>query len=139
MFFQSAFESRPILLKHKAFQFYRPSAFAIAQTVVDVPLVFIQVALFDLVVYMMANLSRTPSQFFISLLFVFITTMTIYAMFRAVGSLVGSLDVATRITGVLIQAMVVYTGYLIPPSSASNTPPFHLHLRYRRAAKNRRT
>ncbi|KAK5123595.1 hypothetical protein LTR85_002633 [Meristemomyces frigidus] len=111
----SAFESRPILLKHKAFQFYRPAAFAIAQTVVDIPLVFVQVTIFDIVVYFMAHLSRTPSQFFISLLFLFMLTMTMYALFRAVGALVGSLDVATRITGVLIQALVVYTGYLIPP------------------------
>ncbi|KAK5688745.1 ATP-binding cassette transporter snq2 [Elasticomyces elasticus] len=111
----SAFESRPILLKHKAFQFYRPAAYAIAQTVVDIPLVLVQVTIFDVVVYFMAGLSRTASQFFISLLFLFIVTMTMYAMFRAVGSLVGSLDVATRITGVMIQALVVYTGYLIPP------------------------
>lgn len=55
----------------QAFQFYRPSAFAIAQTVVDVPLVFVQVTIFDVVVYFMSNLSRTPSQFFISLLFLF--------------------------------------------------------------------
>ncbi|KAJ9640372.1 ATP-binding cassette transporter snq2 [Coniosporium tulheliwenetii] len=111
----SAFESRPILLKHKSFSFYRPAAYAIAQTVVDVPLVFIQVLIFDVVVYFMTNLARTPSQFFISLLFLFILTMTMYAFFRAVGALVGSLDVATRITGVAIQALVVYTGYLIPP------------------------
>ena len=113
---QAAFESRPILLKHKSFQFYRPAAFAIAQTVVDVPLVLIQVTIFDVVVYFMANLSRTASQFFISLLFLFFLTMTMYAFFRAIGSLVSSLDVATRITGVAIQALVVYTGYLIPPS-----------------------
>jgi ATP-binding cassette subfamily G (WHITE) protein 2 (SNQ2) len=111
----SAFESRPILLKHKSFSFYRPAAYAIAQTVIDVPLVFVQVFIFDIVVYFMANLSRTPSQFFISLLFLWIITMTMYAFFRAIGSLVGSLDVATRITGVAIQALVVYTGYLIPP------------------------
>lgn len=62
--------------------------------------------------------------------------MTMYAFFRAIGALVGSLDVATRVTGVAIQvgfitkigimasltnlhiqALVVYTGYLIPPSS----------------------
>lgn len=43
--------------------------------------------------------------------------MTIYAMFRSIGSLLGSLDAATRVTGVLIQAIVVYTGYLIPPQS----------------------
>jgi ATP-binding cassette subfamily G (WHITE) protein 2 (SNQ2) len=111
----SAFESRPILLKHKSFSFYRPAAYAIAQTVVDVPLVLIQVFIFDIVVYFMANLSRTASQFFISLLLLWIITMTMYAFFRAIGSLVGSLDVATRITGVAIQALVVYTGYLIPP------------------------
>ncbi|KAF2642827.1 hypothetical protein P280DRAFT_276326 [Massarina eburnea CBS 473.64] len=112
----SAFESRPILLKHKSFSFYRPAAYAIAQTVVDVPLVLVQVVIFDIVVYFMANLQRTASQFFISLLFLWLLTMTMYAFFRAIGALVGSLDVATRITGVAIQALVVYTGYLIPPS-----------------------
>jgi ABC-type multidrug transport system ATPase subunit len=105
----AAFESKPILLKHKSFSFYRPSAYAIAQTVVDVPLVFIQCLLFDIVVYFMANLSRTPSQFFISLLFLFIITMTMYAFFRAVGALLGSLDAATRVTGVAIQILVVYS------------------------------
>lgn len=112
----AAFESRPILLKHKSFSFYRPAAYAIAQTVVDVPLVLIQVVIFDVVVYFMANLQRTASQFFISLLFLWLLTMTMYAFFRAIGALVGSLDAATRITGVAIQALVVYTGYLIPPS-----------------------
>ena len=112
----AAFESRPILLKHKSFSFYRPAAYAIAQTVVDIPLVLVQVVIFDLVVYFMVNLQRTASQFFISLLFLWIVTMTMYAFFRAIGSLVGSLDIATRITGVAIQALVVYTGYLIPPS-----------------------
>lgn len=112
----AAFESRPILLKHKSFSFYRPAAYAIAQTVIDIPLVLIQVFIFDIVVYFMANLSRTASQFFISLLLLWIITMTMYAFFRAIGALVGSLDVATRITGVAIQALVVYTGYLIPPS-----------------------
>ncbi|KAF2874539.1 ABC-2 type transporter-domain-containing protein [Massariosphaeria phaeospora] len=112
----AAFESRPILLKHKSFSFYRPAAYAIAQTVVDIPLVLVQVFIFDVVVYFMANLQRTASQFFISLLLLWIITMTMYAFFRAIGALVGSLDVATRVTGVAIQALVVYTGYLIPPS-----------------------
>lgn len=41
--------------------------------------------------------------------------MNMYAFFRAIGSLVKSLDIATRITGVAIQTLIVYTGYLIPP------------------------
>ncbi|KAJ5956072.1 hypothetical protein N7501_010351 [Penicillium viridicatum] len=111
----AAFESRPILMKHKSFSFYRPAAYALAQVVVDVPLVFIQVVLFDIIVYFMANLARTPSQFFINLLFIFILTMTMYSFFRALGAICASLDVATRLTGVSIQALIVYTGYLIPP------------------------
>ncbi|KAI9889804.1 MAG: hypothetical protein M1814_004906 [Vezdaea aestivalis] len=112
----SAFSSRPILMKHKSFSFYRPAAYAIAQTIIDVPLVLTQVTIFNIVVYFMANLGRTASQFFISLLIVFALTMNMYAFFRAIGALVESLDVATRITGVAIQALIVYTGYLIPPT-----------------------
>lgn len=111
----AAFESRPILLKHKSFSFYRPAAYAIAQTVVDVPLVLIQVFIFDIVVYFMSGLQRTASQFFISLLFLFSLTMLMYAVFRSIGALSGSLDAATRVTGVVIQILIVYSGYLIPP------------------------
>ncbi|KKK21456.1 ABC transporter [Aspergillus ochraceoroseus] len=109
------FHHRPVMLKHKSFSFYRPSAYALAQVVVDVPIIFIQVTLFELIVYFMANLARTPSQFFINFLFIFLLTMTMYSFFRTIGSLSTSLDVATRVTGVSIQALIVYTGYLIPP------------------------
>lgn len=95
--------------------FYRPAAFAIAQTVVDIPLVLVQVLIFDLIVYFMSDLARTPSQFFISLLILWVITMSMYSFFRAFGALCKSLDVATQFTGVAIQALIVYTGYLIPP------------------------
>lgn len=96
--------------------FYRPAAYAIAQTVVDIPLVLIQVFIFDVIIYFMSNLSRTASQFFISLLILWAITMNMYAFFRAIGAMVKSLDIATRITGISIQILIVYTGYLIPPT-----------------------
>lgn len=113
----SAFESKPILLKHKSFSFYRPAAFAIAQTVVDVPLVFMQVVLFNIIIYFMAHLSRTASQFFIATLILWLVTMVTYAFFRAISAWCTTLDTATRFTGVAVQIVVVYTGYLIPPGS----------------------
>ncbi|KAI1139490.1 ABC-2 type transporter [Hypoxylon sp. FL0543] len=113
----AAFESKPILLKHKNFSFYRPAAFTIAQTVVDIPLVLIQVVLFDVIIYWMAGLSATASQFFISILILWTVTMTTYAFFRALSAVFKTLDDATKVTGVAIQILVVYTGYLIPPSS----------------------
>ena len=111
-----AFSSKPILLKHKSYSFYRPSAYAIAQTVVDVPLVLIQVFIFDVVVYFMSNLARSASQFFISILILWAITMSMYSFFRALGALTGSLDIASRFTGISIQIFIVYTGYLIPPT-----------------------
>ncbi|KAF7554386.1 hypothetical protein G7Z17_g2939 [Cylindrodendrum hubeiense] len=113
----SAFVSKPILLKHKSFSFYRPAAFAIAQTVVDVPLVFIQVFIFNVIIYFMANLSRTASQFFITTLILWLVTMVTYAFFRALSAWCKTLDVATRFTGLSMQILIVYTGYLIPPDS----------------------
>ncbi|KDN70652.1 putative ABC-2 type transporter [Colletotrichum sublineola] len=113
----AAFESKPILLKHKSFSFYRPAAFAIAQTVVDVPLVFIQVVLFNVIIYWMSNLARTASQFFIATLILWLVTMVTYAFFRAISAWCKTLDDATRFTGVSVQILIVYTGYLIPPSS----------------------
>lgn len=75
-----------------------------------------QVLIFDLIVYFMSGLARTASQFFINLLILWAITMNMYAFFRAVGAMVRSLDVATRITGIAIQILIVYTGYLIPPN-----------------------
>lgn len=113
----AAFEAKPILLKHKNFSFYRPSAYAIAQTVVDVPLVFVQVAIFDVIIYWMAGLSATASQFFISILLLFTVTITTYSFFRSIAGVFKTLDDATKVTGVFIQILIVYTGYLIPPAS----------------------
>jgi ABC-type multidrug transport system ATPase subunit len=83
---------------------------------VDVPLVFVQVLLFSIIVYWMGNLRRTASAFFISLLVQFFQTMSMYSFFRAVGALSRNLDVATIATGPAIQALIVYAGYLIPPT-----------------------
>ena len=41
--------------------------------------------------------------------------MSMYSFFRALGALCKSLDTATQFSGVAIQALIVYTGYLIPP------------------------
>lgn len=53
--------------------------------------------------------------------------MATYAFFRAISALCPTLDDATRFTGVSIQILVVYTGYLIPPSQMK---PWFGWLRY---------
>lgn len=112
----AAFQSKPILLKHKSFSFHRPAAFALAQTVVDVPLVFVQVILFNVIIYWMGGLAASASQFFISCLILWLVTMVTYAFFRSISALCNTLDDATKFTGIAIQILIVYTGYLIPPA-----------------------
>ncbi|KAL6901095.1 pleiotropic drug resistance protein [Trichoderma evansii] len=113
----AAFSSKPIMLKQKSFSFYRPAAYAIAQTVMDVPLVLIQIILFNTLIYFMADLARTASQYFICTLILWQVTMVTYAFFRCLAAWCPTLDEATRFTGVSLQILIVYTGYLIPPSS----------------------
>ncbi|KAI5299871.1 hypothetical protein KEM55_001322, partial [Ascosphaera atra] len=110
------FDRRPVIYKHRALSMYRPAAFALAQVLADVPQLLIQVAIFDIVVYFLSNLARTASQFFICYLFTFLITMTMYSFFRAIGAISASLDVATRMTGLCLQFLVVYTGYFLPPT-----------------------
>lgn len=74
-----------------------------------------QVTIFNLIVYFMSGLQRTATRFFIANLFLYLLTMTVYAAFRAIGATAPSLDAATRLTGLGMQALVVYTDYIIPP------------------------
>lgn len=53
----TAFESRPILAKQKAFAFYRPSAWALANIVADMPVLAIQVLVFSTVIYLMVRVA----------------------------------------------------------------------------------
>jgi len=43
--------------------------------------------------------------------------MSMYAFFRMLGALSASLDVAKKISGISIQALIVYAGYIIPRPS----------------------
>lgn len=42
--------------------------------------------------------------------------MTTYAFFRSIAAVFKSLDDATKVTGIAVQILIVYTGYLQPPS-----------------------
>ncbi|TGZ84441.1 hypothetical protein EX30DRAFT_131 [Ascodesmis nigricans] len=112
-----SFNTRPILLKHKSFSFYRPSAYALGLVLADLPQVAVQTLLWSVVIYFMAGLQQSASQFFTFLIITYFLTLALFSFFRSIAAFCGSLDVASRITGLAIQALVIYTGYLIPPES----------------------
>lgn len=55
---------RPIVNKHRAYTFYRPSALWLAQIVVDMLFSAAQILLFSIIVYFMCGLARDAGAFF---------------------------------------------------------------------------
>ncbi|KAE8343763.1 hypothetical protein BDV24DRAFT_172446 [Aspergillus arachidicola] len=108
-----SFSGRPVLVKHKGFAFFHPAAFCIAQITADIPVLLFQISIFSLVVYFMVGLTMSASGFFTYWILVFATTMVMTALFRAVGALFTTFDGASKVSGFLISALIMYTGYMI--------------------------
>jgi ABC-type multidrug transport system ATPase subunit/ABC-type multidrug transport system permease subunit len=125
------YQLRPILVRHQGFSFYRMSAFALSQVLIDAvstcvshefalaltyrlqPVIAGSSLVFSIILYFLVNLKREPGQFFIFWLFLWLVSMTTYALFRCLAAITPSLNIATRFSGLLIQAIVVYAGYTL--------------------------
>ena len=70
---------------------------------------------FNLVLYFMTNLRRTPSAFFIFLLFSFVTTLVMSTLFRTFGAMSRTLVQALVPSAIIILALNIYTGFVVPP------------------------
>ncbi|RAK81560.1 putative ABC multidrug transporter [Aspergillus fijiensis CBS 313.89] len=108
-----SFTGRPVLIKHKSFAYFHPAAFCIAQIAADIPMVLIQITVFGIIIYFMVGLTSSAAAFFTYWIMLFATTMCITAMFRAVGAAFRTFDGASKVSGFLISALVMYTGYMI--------------------------
>ncbi|KAG0784732.1 hypothetical protein G6F16_008005 [Rhizopus arrhizus] len=105
---------RPILEKHKQYALYRPSAFYIAQVVMDVPYAIVQVLLFEICAYFMMGLKLTAGAFFSFFIVLFFINMCMNGFFRFFGASTSSFFLATQLSGVILIAVTTYTGYTIP-------------------------
>jgi ABC-type multidrug transport system ATPase subunit len=70
-----SFTGRPVLIKHKAFAFYHPAAFCIAQIAADIPIIVFQISIFSIVLYFLVGLTTTASAFFTYWIVLISTTM----------------------------------------------------------------
>jgi ABC-type multidrug transport system ATPase subunit len=83
---------------------------------VDIPLKFAQAVCFNLIIYFMAGLRREPSQFFIFFLIAYISTFVMAAIFRTMAAVTKTVSQAMALSGVLVLAIVIYTGFVLPVS-----------------------
>lgn len=109
-----AVSGRAIVARHKDYAFYRPSAVAIARVVVDFPAIFCMVVPFTIIVYFMTQLDLDVSKFFIYFLFVYTTTFCITSLYRMFAALSPTIDDAVRFSGIALNVLILYVGYVIP-------------------------
>ena len=88
---------------------------AIASMLCDLPNKILTSIFFNLTLYFMTNLRRTPSAFFTFYLFSFMCLLAMSMIFRSIGALSRTLAQAMAPAAVLILALVIYTGFALPP------------------------
>lgn len=108
------YEQRPIVEKHASYAFCTPMAEAIASVIADLPVKFLANVAFNLALYFMANLRQTPAAFFIFFLFNFVATLSMSLIFRTVAQSTRTVTQAMVIAGVLIMALIIYSGFTPP-------------------------
>ncbi|EEA27208.1 ABC multidrug transporter, putative [Talaromyces marneffei ATCC 18224] len=110
----SLYDQRPIIEKQASYAFVHPFAEATGSIVADLPIKFVASAAFNVVLYFLAGLRREPSQFFIFFLFTFVATLAMSAIFRTLAAATKSLAQAMALAGIMVLAIVIYTGFVIP-------------------------
>lgn len=108
------YSQRPIVEKHTKYAFYHPFSEAIASMICDIPNKVLTSLMFNLTLYFMTNLRRTPSAFFVFYLFSFACILVMSMLFRSIGALSRTLAGAMAPAAVLILALVIYTGFTVP-------------------------
>ncbi|KGO49411.1 CDR ABC transporter [Penicillium expansum] len=115
-----AFRGRPILIKHKSFGYHHPAAYAIAILTAELPVVLFQCTIFSVVLYWMVGLKATAAAFFTFWIILIAITLCVNAMFRSIGAACSNLEVASKVSGIVMKFLVMYTGYMIPKPQIKN-------------------
>ncbi|KAK7466063.1 Multidrug resistance protein [Stygiomarasmius scandens] len=110
----SLYEQRPIVEKHSRMALYHPTAEAISSMICDLPAKITTAITFNLTLYFMTNLNRTPSAFFTFLLFSFMCTMVMSMIFRTIGASSRTIHQAMTPAALIILGLIIYTGFTIP-------------------------
>ncbi|KAK2021293.1 hypothetical protein LX32DRAFT_733542 [Colletotrichum zoysiae] len=108
------YAQRPIVEKQRRYAFYHSSAEALSSVLVDMPYKIVNTICFDLVIYFMTNLNRHPGNFFYFLLTTFLMVLAMSGLFRSIASLSRTLSQAMVPASILILALVIFTGFVIP-------------------------
>jgi ATP-binding cassette subfamily G (WHITE) protein 2 (PDR) len=111
---------RPIVEKHAKYALYHPFSEAASSMICDLPSKILSAVMFNVPLYFMANLRREAGAFFTFLLFGFTCTLTMSSIFRTIGQSSRTIPQALTPTAMFILILVIYTGFVLPPSAMQN-------------------
>jgi ABC-type multidrug transport system permease subunit len=100
--------------KQTRYTLYHPVAEAISAIISDLPAKLAASILFNLMLYMMTNLRRTPQHFFTFWVITFVCQMAMSMFYRCDGSMHRTLEASMVPVGVLVLLAIIYTGFVIP-------------------------
>ncbi|KAJ5553854.1 hypothetical protein N7513_003813 [Penicillium frequentans] len=120
----SLYDQRPVIEKQASYAFVHPFAEALGSIVADVPVKFVSATIFNVIFYFLASLRYEPSQFFIFFLFTFLSTLTMSGVFRTLAASTKTLAQAMSMAGVIVLAIVIYTGFVITAPQMAKIPWF---------------
>lgn len=109
-----ATKQRQIVEKHDRYAFYHPSAEALASMLTDLPYKITNAICFNLVLYFLSGLRRTPGAFFFFLFISFIMTLTMSMLFRTIASVSRTLSQAMAPAAIILLAIVIFPGFVVP-------------------------
>lgn len=91
-----AIGGRSTIERQRVFAFYRPSAVVLSRAIMDLPLVFVMVAVFAVPFYFLARLDVDVSKFWIYFLFVYLVSLSLTTMYRMLAAFSETIDDAIR-------------------------------------------
>lgn len=107
------FSKRPIIEKHVSYAFYHAFTEALAEMVAEFPIKLTTAVVFNVILYFLSGLRTEAGPFFLYFLITFLATYVMSSLFRAMGALTKTVSQAMALAGVLMLALVIYTGYTV--------------------------
>ncbi|KAL1860717.1 hypothetical protein Daus18300_009060 [Diaporthe australafricana] len=110
----AAVRTRPVLRKHHGLGMLSPGLAAVAQTVADLPVCFVQTICFTIPYYFLMGPPTSAGGYWFFELVVFVTYAAFMAVFRLLGAAAPNVPVALMLGGVAMPVLLLYSGYAPP-------------------------
>ncbi|ODQ82162.1 hypothetical protein BABINDRAFT_158812 [Babjeviella inositovora NRRL Y-12698] len=109
----NCFAKRPIVQKQKSYSFYHPSAEAFSSVLTDFPTKLITIIFFSIIYYFLTNLAVDAAKFFIFLLFIVVSALTMSSFFQMIAEFNQSFAGANAVAGCSILMTLMYASFMI--------------------------